>query len=477
MHVLSAVSKSSSCSSIDKTTEAFSTEMIEAIYRNRILEGFRFQDRRTPPALLAEYVFRVAVRQNVGQDQYPMIKAISETADFLLEKAEEYRLEGLETEWDRDMSKENIIQKLCHMVVEGSRAGRPVLTFKRIALLESRWSFGRPPCEYPANIGANAVPAAIHFGASSLAKILITNGIGRQETNFGDPITCAIKRQNEGLVLMLLKTGSWSLEARHAEQAAQQGSKSILDMLLESAHQDQGTEISSFYIQAIRGAAANGNLQLIQYLTTKASSRDLLASMDIDETMVDICEMRFQRLQIPPKVSDLILLAAIPNGHIDIVRYALAHGAGPTTVWKYRNDFVGTIESAARHGWRDIVQLLLERGGKDQGPAHLTISVNSAFKMGWVSIGKLLLDWGALLMTTTSVPRINDFGTFGKTVKRGQAESVRFLLDNMPDELKNDRQDLETGYREAKRRGYISIAEYIANSGVFTTEELMAIGA
>ena len=107
-----------------------------------------------------------------------------------------------------------------------------------------------------------------------------------------------------------------------------------------------------------------------------------------------ICESCFQRLNICPMcraplgrvVEDIDeanqrMLVAAHNGHIEIARLMLSHGA---------NNFNMTLEIAASQGHINVVELMLSHGATDFNSA-----MTSAAFCGHESIVRLMLERGA----------------------------------------------------------------------------------
>ena len=116
----------------------------------------------------------------------------------------------------------------------------------------------------------------------------------------------------------------------------------------------------------LSGAAKNGHIDVVKYLVSHGA---------------DINGGNYH---------DLPLSDAAENGHIDVVQYLVSHGADVGASLKQR-----LLYLAAENGYIDFVKYLVSRGADVNGGDYHDLPLSGATKNGYIDVAEYLVSYGA----------------------------------------------------------------------------------
>jgi hypothetical protein len=394
--------------------EIFNLEILEAVYRTRILDDSQWHDSGIPTTILAENAFQM-VRQpsRPMPPEYFILDIIRETTDYLVENESQTSNETQDEAYES--KRLQIMRKLCEILVDQTTF-IPSTYFGNVLRLQGT---DMPLRRLVRSIQQNALPAAIALGMTSMVERLIRSGDdGVKLTYFGDAIDHAILCGDLRTVLLLLEAREQPhFRTRYTYDAAKLGHEGIVQTFLKLARtrsseindemntsddeamvtildlcQDEGSDIyagfiinlahseaeSVLYESAIDGASSGGRLDLIKKLVQQAADQKLLVPATLSNDVHgeedewrkfddnnDIYGWYFREKNgVVHRVWPMahIISAAISHGHTNVVQFAIDRYKGSHNVLPKRNPLRLDIHihRAVYNGHYDMVRLLLD---------------------------------------------------------------------------------------------------------------------
>ena len=323
-----------------------------------------------PSWLVAEHVFRKASANDYGTKNLPA--AIRLAAQSLVRK----------TSKDPETTQYDCIRKLskaaaCAMGI------REIIHFLQSGSEDDKLYLDRR------STTNHIVTAAAYLGDLEYITRLAKGGEVDCSENvyFGNPLRCAVTQGHYELAKLLLDHGA---DVNHGgagqgqgstalQAAALTGREDIINLILDEKYRCHAS--GEDYDSAILKAASAGHLSVVQ---------DLMKRVNVEPSQV---------------LRNCILLAGAAHGHEMVVHFALQIGANPNTA-EGRNCYHIPITDAARHGYDNVVKILLENGAIPKlGGRQDTISI--AARREHRKTVQVLLEYGVDL----THPYLNFLGT------------------------------------------------------------------
>jgi len=296
----------------------------------------------------------------------------------------------------------------------------------------------------PSGLPSRALAAGAYFGLFSLVQKLVREGTDDvyAETFFGTPLQCAAKQGHCGVMELLLEQPLADANVGIPSMtplviAAYAGHENIVRMLTRPQY---GWPEPEVLYEAILNAARGGHSRVLNILKEVKRS--------------DTAKLPEQG----------ILIEGALYGHEYVVQMALDNGADVNRE-SYEPRKGPALKRAAEGGHEGIVRLLLSKGAhqkvKSGGP------LVAAVRRGFKSIVQVLLEDGAHDFSHSRF--ISEAGTghsaLHAAAKHGQADMVRFILDNGLD-LKQHPEDGERAIVAAADHGYKTVVRILHEAGV-----------
>ncbi|KAL6602306.1 ankyrin [Neocallimastix sp. 'constans'] len=219
-------------------------------------------------------------------------------------------------------------------------------------------------------------------------------------------------------------------------------------------------------------AAKNGHLPIVQYLVkhgAKIDKRDssgknamIYASQMGYKTIMEYLYQQSKAMKIwKLKIREMALLAAIPDGHLDIIKYLYEQG---TRLDCKNKQGENPIILASGNGHLDIVEFLYEHGASiNEKCKNKKTAMMYACKYGHITIVRFLYEHGAALLTDTDNYYKKD--ALQIACKYGHLDIVKFLIEcggmKIPEKNYKEKPPLHL----ASKCGHFDIVKYLLDHG------------
>jgi len=273
--------------------------------------------------------------------------------------------------------------------------------------------------------GITALMLAVEKSSDKIVRLLLRSDadVNATKDNKECALTIAVHGKRTEVVRMLLQRGADTHDAPFVIEAVANGSKDILELLLEYgadinaadgatalmtavdvnnrelvdfllAHKADINQVERCYGSALTHAIENGNLPLVKYLISRG------AKIDADTIYANtLCSA---------------------SNHPEILTYLLRMGVDVNDPARFNTT---PLQCAAADGNRACVKILLKHGAKvdmENTFDHETPLIVAAEK-GHVEVVKLLIQWGAKVNRAT----VNNFGEI-----EGDLTALKFARHN-----------------------------------------------